>query len=153
VTVRLPRAAYQAIGTILTDHRVSAFHRRLYDRTAGRGIVGHALGVPMILLTTTGRHSGATRTSPLVAIRDGEDWFVVGSNAGRDGAPAWAHNLRAQPRASVRYRAEVTAVRAREVVADERVRAWGLVTTAYPGFAIYQERAGRPVPVFVLEPA
>ena len=63
VSIRLPGFMYQAIGTILTDHRVAAFHRRLYQGTAGSGIVGHALGVPMILLTTTGRRSGISRAA------------------------------------------------------------------------------------------
>lgn len=152
VTHRLARAAYQAIGMILTDHRVSSFHRRLYRRTGGRGIVGHALGVPMILLTTTGRNSGLPRTSPLVAIRAGEAWLVVGSNGGREQLPAWVHNLRADSRASVRYRGEFAAVLAHEAHGDERDRAWRVVTAAYPGFSVYQERTAWPIPVFALEP-
>src|SRR2546421_8767139 len=71
-------------------------HERLYKQTDGR--VGHGmLGVPTLLLRTTGRRSGATRTNSLVYARDGEDYLVVPSNGGADRAPAWFHNLKAQP--------------------------------------------------------
>src|SRR5438067_1853483 len=76
--------------------QVLRLHEALYKRTDGR--VGHRMiGVPTLLLRTTGRRSGATRTNGLVYARDGDDYLVVASNGGADRAPAWLHNLRANP--------------------------------------------------------
>src|SRR5467141_2117207 len=76
--------------------QVLRLHERLYKRTDGR--VGHRmLGVPTLLLRTTGRRSGATRTNGLVFARDRHDYLVVASNGGADRPPAWLHNLRANP--------------------------------------------------------
>src|ERR1700692_4786992 len=75
---------------------VLRLHQKLYVRSDGR--VGHGMiGVPTLLLRTTGRRSGATRTNGLVYARDGEDYLVVASNGGADRPPAWLHNLRANP--------------------------------------------------------
>src|ERR687887_2154374 len=74
--------------------QVLRLHERLYERSAGR--VGHRmLGVPTLLLRTTGRRSGATRTNALVYARDGDAYLLVASNGGADRPPAWLHNLRA----------------------------------------------------------
>src|ERR1700704_5550799 len=76
--------------------QILRIHGQLYKRTDGR--VGHRMvGVPTLLLRTTGRRSGATRTNSLVYARDSDDYLVVASNAGADRPPAWLHNLRAQP--------------------------------------------------------
>lgn len=144
--------AYQAIGTFLTFRRVSSIHRWLYRATRGRGPVGHALGVPMILLTTMGCRTGEARTNPLVAVPDGDDWLVVGSNGGRERAPGWVHNLRASPRATATYREDSAEVLARETAGEERDRRWEQVVAAYPGYAEYARITSRPIPVFVLEP-
>src|SRR3954463_9714792 len=75
----------------------------LYRLSRGRigGRVGRA---PVLLLTTTGRKSGAARTAPVLYMRDGERLVVIGSNAGNARAPAWALNLRATPEAEVEVR-------------------------------------------------
>src|SRR5881392_1104282 len=71
-------------------------HEELYKRTDG--LIGHRMiGVPTLLLRTTGRRSGQTRTNGLVYARDGDDYLVVASNGGADRPPAWLHNLRANP--------------------------------------------------------
>src|ERR1700716_2245076 len=76
--------------------QVLRFHEQVYKRTDGR--VGHRMiGVPTLLLRTTGRRSGATRTNGLVYARDGDDYLVVASNGGADRPPAWLHNLTAKP--------------------------------------------------------
>ena len=148
---RLPDPAYTAIALILTHPWFHPFHRRLYRRTGGRGVVGHALGVDMLLLRTTGRRSGRSRTVPLGAIRDGEAWVVVGSYGGRDVDPAWVLNLRAEPRALVRFRGVRVAVLAHEADPTEAERLWPLVSAAYPGYQLYRERTTRTVPLFVLD--
>ena len=76
--------------------QVLRVHEKLYVASDGR--IGHKMiGVPTLLLRTTGRRSGATRTNGLVYARDGDDYLVVPSNGGADRAPAWLHNLRADP--------------------------------------------------------
>src|SRR5437764_15481192 len=76
-------------------------HERLYKQTDGR--IGHGmLGVPTLLLRTTGRRSGATRTNALVYARDGEAWLVVASNGGATRPPGWRSTLRARTCAGVR---------------------------------------------------
>src|SRR5882757_8077938 len=85
--------------------QVLRFHEQLYKRTDGR--VGHRMiGVPTLLLRTTGRRSSATRTNGLVYARDGDDYLVVASNGGADRAPAWLHNLRANPEVGIQVRQE-----------------------------------------------
>src|SRR4030088_3368368 len=80
--------------------RVLRVHEALYKVTDGR--VGHRmLGVPCLLLRTTGRRSGATRTNGLVYARDGGDYLVVPSNGGADRPPAWLHNLKANSEVQV----------------------------------------------------
>src|SRR5881398_2969957 len=72
--------------------QVLRLHEALYKRTDGR--IGHRMiGVPTLLLRTTGRRSGATRTNGLVYARDGDDHLVVASNGSADRPPAWLHNL------------------------------------------------------------
>src|SRR5881275_1947318 len=76
--------------------QVLRVHEALYKATDGR--VGHGMiGVPTLLLRTTGRRSGETRTNGLVYARDGANYLVVPSNGGADQHPAWLHNLRANP--------------------------------------------------------
>src|SRR4051794_41839669 len=76
--------------------QVLRVHERLYKATDGR--VGHKmLGVPCLLLRSTGRRSGQTRTNGLVYARDGGDYLVVASNGGGEKGPGWDHNVKAKP--------------------------------------------------------
>src|SRR5947207_6345150 len=85
-----------SVGAMGITSLVLRVHERLYKQTDGR--VGHGmLGVPTLLLRTTGRRSGATRTNALVYARDGDDCLVVASNGGPDRPPGWLHNLRGGP--------------------------------------------------------
>ena len=80
--------------------QVLRVHEAIYKGTDGR--VGHKMiGVPTLLLRTTGRRSGATRTNGLVYARDGDDYLLVASNGGADKPPAWLHNVRADPTVEV----------------------------------------------------
>jgi F420H(2)-dependent quinone reductase len=131
---------------------VTRYNRWLIRRTGGR-LGGRALGIEVILLTTRGRRSGAQRTVPLGAIRDGQSWIVIGSNAGHDRMPAWALNLRADATVTVEHRGAVVPHQAHEARDAEAERLWPIVIEAYPGYAHYQTRTDRPIPLFVLEPA
>src|SRR2546423_2567053 len=85
--------------------QVLRFHQRIYVASDGR--VGHRMmGVPTLLLRTTGRRSGATRTNALVYARDGYAYLVVASNGGADSHPAWLHNVRAKPDVEIQIERE-----------------------------------------------
>jgi len=80
------------------------------------------MGMPVLLLTTTGRKTGEPRTSPLMYFPEGDACVVIASNAGKPQHPAWWLNLRADPRAAVQRGREVARVRAREAAGEERAR-------------------------------
>lgn len=149
----LPRRVYLAIGLVLTHPRFHPIHRRLYAWTGGRGPVGHALGMDMLLVETRGRRSRQPRVIPLGAVRDGATWIVIASNAGKDRMPAWVHNLRADPAVIVEHDGRRAPHAARETTAaDDYDRLWAIVTAAYPGYDVYRARTARRIPLFVLEP-
>jgi deazaflavin-dependent oxidoreductase (nitroreductase family) len=105
-----------------------------------------------VRLTTTGRQTGRPRTVTLYAFETPEGALVItGSRGGKAHDPAWAHNLRANPRATVRVGREDRAVVAREASGREREQLWALVTDAFPLYATYQRRTKRLIPLFVLE--
>jgi F420H(2)-dependent quinone reductase len=104
-----------------------------------------------ITLTTTGRRSGKPHAVPLYAWDDDDRLVIVGSLGGAARDPDWVHNLRAEPRATVKNGREVHAFRAKEVDETERDRLWKLVTEAFPMYASYQRKTRRIIPLFVLE--
>lgn len=132
------RAAGTARGArvfALTAHHAD---RVVYRATRGRATLASvASGIPVVMLTTTGRRSGRQITTPILAVPEGDDLVMVGSNFGQAHDPAWVHNLRADPRAWVNGRE----VRAEEVEGPERERLLALATDVYPGFPAYVRRA------------
>jgi deazaflavin-dependent oxidoreductase (nitroreductase family) len=126
-------------------------HPWLYTASGGR-IGGKAFGMPILLLTTIGRKSGAPRTKALTYFPQGEASAVIASFAGEPRHPDWWLNLQANPRAEIRRGAELTRVRAREAEGEERERIWRDVVARDPGYAVYQQRTSRRIPVVVLEP-
>jgi F420H(2)-dependent quinone reductase len=130
-------------------------HEKLYIRTDGR--VGHGMiGVPTLLLRTTGRRSGATRTNGLVYARDGDDYLVVPSNGGADKPPAWLHNLRAAPEVEIQVGRDRQKGAARVVEPPDPGfdRLWKIVNeNNRDRYTAYQERTDRPIPVVVVTPA
>jgi F420H(2)-dependent quinone reductase len=101
-------------------------------------------------LTTTGRKTGQQRTVTLYAFADDDRLVVVGSRGGASHDPAWALNLRADPRATIRTGKVEYDMRAHEAIGPERERLWELVTEAFPLYRTYQRRTERTIPVFVL---
>ena len=126
-------------------------HLAVYRVTRGR-VSGSVAGMPVLLLTTTGRRSGKARTTPLTFFRDGTDLVVVASNGGSDRPPAWSLNLQQSPRAVVEIGTDKLVVTARAASEQERQRLWVVVTAAYAGYARYQERTTRRIPVVLLTP-
>ncbi|HET7727207.1 MAG TPA: nitroreductase family deazaflavin-dependent oxidoreductase [Candidatus Limnocylindrales bacterium] len=131
---------------------VTRLHPILYRALGGRGPLAHNLGMLNVILTTTGKSSGQPRDVPLYAFREGERLVVVGSKGGSDREPAWAGNLRANPRASVRVRRDQLEVVAHEAEGEERDRLWALVTAEFPTYVRYQQKTTRRIPLFVLTP-
>jgi deazaflavin-dependent oxidoreductase (nitroreductase family) len=105
-----------------------------------------------VRLTTSGRRSGAARTVTLYAFdTPGGALVITASLGGSARNPAWVHNLRADPRATVKVGGEERSVVAREAAGAERDRLWSLVTENFPLYATYQRRTKRLIPLFVLE--
>jgi F420H(2)-dependent quinone reductase len=126
-------------------------HRFAYRVSGGR--LGAAFtGMPVLLLTTTGRRSGKPRSVTLTYFKDGDRLVVVGSNAGEDRHPAWWLNLREQPEATVQIGGTISQVRAMEAVGAERVRLWAELTRRDPAYDEYRLRTDRRIPVVVLQP-
>jgi F420H(2)-dependent quinone reductase len=134
--------------------RYSAFdaHRLVY-RLSG-GLIGHRVPfLPrMLLLDHVGAKSGTKRTTPLVYIEDGDSFVIVASKGGHPRHPAWFHNLRANPDTTVQAGTRKVAVTARVATAAERKRLWPKVVDAYGGYAGYQKRTDRKIPLVLLEP-
>ena len=126
-------------------------HIRRYRETDGE--VGYLWsGVPSLLLTTTGRRSGESRTSALIFARDGDDYLVVASMGGAPMHPAWYLNLTANPEADVQVKADHIPVTARTASDDEKPRLWKIVTEQWPNYDVYQTRTDRVIPLVVLSP-
>ena len=129
---------------------ISAVHREIY-RISG-GLLGANVGAPVLLLTTLGRKSQRSRTTPLLYLNDGDHWIVVASNGGDDRHPAWWLNLKANPVAQVQIGGVVNQVRARKATEMERDRLWQLVVEMYSVYDDYQRRTSRKIPIVMLEP-
>ena len=148
------RLAHKLQRVSLTS-QVLRIHEKLY--VASDGLVGHRMiGVPTLLLRTTGRRSGATRTNGLVYARDSDDYLVVASNGGADRAPAWLHNLRAEPQVEIqigRTRRPATA-RVVDSTDTDYPRLWQIVNeNNHDRYTAYQQKTARPIAIIALTPA
>ena len=110
-------------------------------------------GLPVVMLVTIGAISGLPRTLPLVAVPDGEGLILIASNFGNTRHPAWYYNLQAHPQVQISYGGELYTVTARLLEGQERARCWQKAASTYPGYGLYEQKAGdRVIPVFLLEP-
>ena len=108
-------------------------------------------GRRLVLLHHTGARSGAERISPVMGFPTDDGWLVVASKAGTPENPAWYHNLLAHPQTRIETPDDgVVEVTATELDPDERDVAWGRITTQAPGFADYEQRTTRVIPVLRL---
>ncbi len=130
------------------------FGKEHVDRyRATDGAEGHDWqGTQTLLLTTTGRKSGEQRTTPLIYAPAGDDVTVVASNGGGP-PPAWLLNLGDDPEVEVQIKGEKFPARARVATADEKPEMWRTMTSEWPAYDEYQQRADREIPVVVLERA
>lgn len=136
---------------------INAFNTSIIDefRTNGGKVGGQFEGADLLLLTTTGAKSGQPRVSPLAYFRIDGKLIVIGSFAGAPVSPAWVHNLRANPRAHVEVGnpsgMDAFDVTARELPSAERDELFEKVAAAAPGFAEYQSKTSRVIPLFELQ--
>ncbi len=129
--------------------RLSTIHRVLYRTT--RGLIGRRLvDNDMCLLTTTGRRTGKPHTVPLLYLRDGRRLVVIASWGGRDRHPEWYLNLLANPGATVQVLGERWPVVAATAGAEDRDVWWPRVLSAYDGYAVYESRTDREIPIVFL---
>jgi F420H(2)-dependent quinone reductase len=142
-----------SIGSTLAS-RFFDLHEWVYTRSGGR--FGHRMvGVPSLLLQTTGRRSGLPRTNVLVYARDGDNFVLVASKGGADQHPGWFHNITANPNVHIQVGTKQLDGRARVVQPGDPdyARLWKLVNeNNHHRYEGYQAKTIRPIPLVVIEP-
>src|SRR5688500_4368461 len=117
----------------------------LYERTNGaEGNTLRETGLPVIIVTNTGNKTGDIRKTPLMRVKHGDSYVLVGSMGGAPKNPVWVYNLRRNPEVEIRDRDQVQQMRVREVADEaERARLWSLSVAAFPPYEDYQKRTAR----------
>ena len=128
---------------------LSALHRGIYSASGGR-VGNHIAGMPVLLLRTTGRKTGKPRTSPLSYVEDGGAIVLVASYGGRPHNPDWFENLVAAGEGEVTIGRELRRLTARQATPEERARLWPRIVATYDGYAKYQAKTSREIPLAIL---
>ncbi len=139
-----------------SDRSLRAMNRihRIAMRVSGGRLGWSIAGMPVVELTTTGRRSGAQRTTLLTApLQRAGGYVVVASRGGDDRHPAWFLNLQADPDVTVQIKDEEIPVRMRVAEGEERERLWALMNEVWPDYETYQTKTDRQIPVVVLSRA
>jgi len=131
---------------------VSEWNRAIVDefRANGGKVGGQFQDAPMLLLHSVGAKSGEPRLHPMMYLADGDRWLVFASKAGAPDNPAWYHNLVANPDASIEIGTERIDVHATVLAGEERDRFYAEQARRYPGFAEYEAKTTRRIPVVAL---
>ena len=125
--------------------------RTIAEFRANHGRVGgNFAGAPLLLLHTVGARSGQPRINPMMYLADGDRYLVFASKAGSDRNPDWYWNLRASPEVTIEVGKETVAVHATELTGGERDEKYRIQSERYPGFAGYQQKTSRIIPVIAL---
>ena len=119
--------------------------------TKGKYAVSEILGWNIIRLTTIGAKTNQPRTLPLVGLFDGEKIALIASSLGRKHNPGWYYNLKKNPECDIQYMGRSKKYVAREAEGDEYEKFWRLALSYYAGYEKYKARAGRKIPVMILE--
>ena len=130
---------------------VSAVHVFVYRLTGGR-FGGRMVGAPVLLLETVGRKSGKYRPTPLMYLPDGENMVLVASKGGADKHPLWWLTLRRMRETQVRVGNKTMRVKVEAASAEERARLWPMANTMFSGYAQYQQKTTREIPLAILRP-
>jgi len=132
---------------------VAILHTNIFKASKGR-LLGKFYGMPALQLTTTGRKSGLKRSTMLTApIVEGDRVILVASYGGDDRNPAWFTNLVANPTVEVLMGGRNREMQARIASDEEKAELWPRIVASYKGYAGYQTKTDRPIPVVILEPA
>jgi deazaflavin-dependent oxidoreductase (nitroreductase family) len=130
---------------------MSDWNQHIIDEFRANGGTVEHFGDSLVLLHHIGARTGVERIAPVVAIRDGADaWLVAASKAGAPENPAWFHNLLAHPDIDIETPDGVVSVHVTRLEGEERDAAWARFTAASPGFAAYEEKTDRVIPVLML---
>jgi deazaflavin-dependent oxidoreductase (nitroreductase family) len=142
-----------SVGRLLVEVQkgVTQLHRAGLQSPLGP-LLRRGAGQEYLVLETTGRRSGERRTTPLSFTRDGDGFVLIASNGGARRSPDWFRNLEADPDVTVEVDGQRVPVRATTVVGAERDRLWRAAVRSYPGYAAYQLRTRRTIPVVRLVP-
>lgn len=134
--------------------KINDWNSRIIEefRANGGKVSGSFEGVPLLLLHHVGRKSGADRINPVAYQAVGGSWAIFASKAGADDNPDWYHNLLAQPEVSIEVGTDTVPVRARNLTGDERSTVWEKQKRDNSGFAEYEAKTSRTIPVVLLEP-
>ena len=126
----------------------------LYEGSGGtKGTTLRDTGLPCIIVTHQGNKTGGIRKIPLMRVKVGHAYVLVGSYGGRPKNPVWVYNLRSHADVEIRDKTEVFRMRVREVADDvERKPLWEASVAAYPPYEEYQANTSRKIPIFVAEP-
>jgi deazaflavin-dependent oxidoreductase (nitroreductase family) len=131
---------------------MSRVHRAILRTSNGR-VLSSAFGMPVVELHTVGRKSGLPRSTMLTApVVDGQRIVLVASKGGDDRDPEWYRNLMAHPDAELTMDGQRRPVRARQASAAEKAELWPRVVAAYRGYAGYQRRTQRDIPLVICDP-
>jgi deazaflavin-dependent oxidoreductase (nitroreductase family) len=130
----------------------SRVHRTVFSATDGR-LMGRWGGLPVVMLTTTGRRTGRPRTTIVVSpLRDGERIVLVASNGGADKHPDWYRNLLDCPDVDVVMKGRRARMRGTTATPDEKARLWPRIESGSPAYGRYRRRTTRDIPLVLLEP-
>jgi deazaflavin-dependent oxidoreductase (nitroreductase family) len=144
-TARTMKDLMARVGNVL--------HRGIVKSTGGR-VGGTGFGMPVVILTTTGRKSGKQRTTMLTTpVHDERRVVLVASYGGDDRHPAWYLNLRDNPDVELEMQGKKRNMRAHVAAPDEKAELWPQVVASYKGYAQYQTKTDRDIPLVILEPA
>jgi len=142
-------------GAWLKDSTVrfwTGVHQSIFRASNGR-VLGDIFGMPVVMLTTTGRKTGKKRTTMLTSpVQDGDKIIIVASYGGDDRHPTWFLNLRDNPDVRVVSMGKDLAMRARVASKTDRTKLWPQVVKRYRDYGRYQERTKREIPLVILEP-
>jgi deazaflavin-dependent oxidoreductase (nitroreductase family) len=140
-----PRSIARWQGLVANTHTLA------YRLSGGR-LGATIFGMPMLLLTTRGRRTGKLRTAPLLYLPVDGVFVLVASNGGARKSPTWWYNLQTHPEALVQIGTVRARVRAEHADPETRRRLWPLLLQVYPGYARYQSRTDREIPLVLLHP-
>jgi deazaflavin-dependent oxidoreductase (nitroreductase family) len=131
---------------------VTRFHESVFRLSKGR-LANRGYGMPVLILTTTGRKTGKRRTTMLTSpVQDGATVVLVASYGGDDRHPTWFLNLRDDPNVEITMHGQTRPMRARVATAEEKAELWPRVVAAHKGYGQYQQRTDRDIPLVILEP-